>query len=318
MAAIINREHKDRLFKAIFGSPENKSYALSLYNALNGTDYKDENDLQVYTIEDAVYMNMKNDCSFILDGDLNLYEHQSTYSPNMPLRGFFYFAKQYQKYVGAYNINLYSSTLKKIPTPKYVVFYNGDRNRPEREVMKLSDAFINKTDKDDDYVPSLEVKALALNINSGKNEQLKESCRALHDYSTFIAYVTMYKKDHELEIAIDMAVDRAIDENLLDGYFLRHKAEVKEMILAEYDEKATMEMLREEYREEGLAEGRAEGLAEGRAEGRKIGVEEGQELEKKETVIRALERGLDLDMIAAITNVSKEYILALQNEAKGH
>ena len=177
MQVNINRLHKDRLFKDIFASPESKGNALQLYNALNSTDYKDENDLEVYTISDAIYMRMKNDFSFILNGDLNLYEQQSTFNLNMPLRGLFYFSKQYERFVGGNSQMIYSTRLKKLPTPKYVVFYNGGDERPEREVLKLSDAFENQNYGDEEYVPSLEVRALALNINYGHNKALPDACR---------------------------------------------------------------------------------------------------------------------------------------------
>lgn len=95
----INRNHKDRLFKKLFGSAENKANMLSLYNALNGSSYTDESQLLIYTIEDVVYLGMKNDVGYILDSYISLHEQQSTYNPNMPLRGFLYHAKMYEKYL---------------------------------------------------------------------------------------------------------------------------------------------------------------------------------------------------------------------------
>ena len=84
---MVNRNYKDRLFKAVFGSADRKEYALSLYNAINDTSYSDSSELTLYMIEDSVYMGMRNDVSFIFDNAINLYEQQSTYNPNMPLRG---------------------------------------------------------------------------------------------------------------------------------------------------------------------------------------------------------------------------------------
>ena len=261
MSVKINSLFKDRLFKVIFGSPENKQNALSLYNALNGTDYKNPQDLTVYTIENAVYMGMSNDFSFILDGNLNLYEQQSTYNPNMPLRGLFYLSKQYEKYVEEHAILLYSPTRKKLPIPKYVVFFNGSTELPDRTILKLSDSFINKSDTDSDYVPSIEVRALLLNINAGKNRELLELCRPLMDYANFINHVKM-NKDNGMtnEDAVEYAVDYAIQENYLDGWFKAHRAEAIGMILTEYDEKKVLQQLAEEYKEEGMAEGIEKGL----------------------------------------------------------
>ena len=109
---------------------EHKEYALSLYNAVNGSHYTNADELDLYTIEDAVYMGMKNDLSFIFDATLNLYENQSSYNPNMPLRGLFYFSKQYEKYVKLNRLNLHRTVLQKIPAPRYIVFITATAASP--------------------------------------------------------------------------------------------------------------------------------------------------------------------------------------------
>ena len=114
-----NREYKDRLFIKIF---ENKEDLLSLYNAVNGSNYQNLEDLEVTTLNNAIYMRMKNDVSFLVDGFMNLYEHQSTYNPNMPLRDCLYMLQLYQNYIDSRNLDLYSSMLLKIPTPWLIVF----------------------------------------------------------------------------------------------------------------------------------------------------------------------------------------------------
>ena len=53
---MINREHKDRLFKMIFGRPENRQWTLSLYNAVNGSDYDDPSQIEYNTMEEMLYM----------------------------------------------------------------------------------------------------------------------------------------------------------------------------------------------------------------------------------------------------------------------
>ena len=117
-----NRNLKSTLFHKLFG--ENKSHALSLYNAMNGSSYTNEDDLEFTTLEDVVYMKMKDDVSFLLGTSLSLYEHQSTFNPNMPLRGFLYFANLYRKLIKG-NERIYSKQRVIIPNPKYIVFYNG-------------------------------------------------------------------------------------------------------------------------------------------------------------------------------------------------
>ena len=134
---IVNRNYKDRLFKLVF---EKKEDLLQLYNAINDTDYDNPDDIEVNTLEDVVYMGMKNDISFLITDVLNLYEHQSTFSPNMPLRGLLYFARLYQKIVGNEK-KIYSGRLIELPYPQFVVFYNGTAQEPKRMELKLSDAF---------------------------------------------------------------------------------------------------------------------------------------------------------------------------------
>ncbi len=259
----VNREYKDRLFKAIFGSPEHKEYALSLYNAVNGSHYTNADELDLYTIEDAVYMGMKNDLSFIFDATLNLYENQSSYNPNMPLRGLFYFSKQYEKYVKLNRLNLHRTVLQKIPAPRYIVFYNGDRSLPDRMELKLSDAFINPVDD-----AALELRTVMLNINFGQNKRIMKLCAPLNDYSRFIYYVKMNQsKGLSMQDAVEAAVDAAIEENLLDGYFEAHRAEVTGMILTEYNEEEVHKGWFQDGLERGLEQGREQGLEQGLEKG---------------------------------------------------
>ena len=117
MSDEVNREYKDRLFKFIFGNPERKEWTLNLYSAINGSNYTDKNDIEINTIDNVVYMKMKNDVSFLVDDALNLYEQQSSYNPNIPMRFLIYAGMLYDKYVRQRKIYLYSSNLKPMPTP---------------------------------------------------------------------------------------------------------------------------------------------------------------------------------------------------------
>ncbi|MCR5501921.1 MAG: hypothetical protein K6F53_02840 [Lachnospiraceae bacterium] len=98
----INNNYKDRFFRKLFGDPAHKKNLLSLYNALNGTSYEDASDLEINTLEDFIFMKMKNDVSCILDGSMMMAEHQSTLNPNMPVRGFLYFGMLYDKYLAPF------------------------------------------------------------------------------------------------------------------------------------------------------------------------------------------------------------------------
>ena len=183
----LNRNHKDALFRFIFKNPKD---LLSLYNALNSTDYTDVSDLTVTTLEDIVYMSYKNDISFILGSEMSLFEHQSTFNPNMPLRGLFYFSSLYKKYVAENNIDIYSSKRAQIPIPRYIIFYNGRQEMPERCTLRLSDAFVKKSDNYNSnqvtasdtsincnsvkFQPAMEITAHMININIGSNAELME------------------------------------------------------------------------------------------------------------------------------------------------
>ncbi len=238
----INREYKDRLFKFIFQEKEN---LLQLYNALNKTTYDNPEDLEVVTLGDIIYMRMKNDISFILDYQMNLFEHQSTDNPNMPLRGLLYFARQYEKYVGKNEYNLYTSKLLSIPTPQYVVFYNGNSWTGERKILKLSDSFANQKIRG-----CMELEVLQLNINYGHNKEMMENCKLLGEYAAFISKVKAYSKSMVIEEAVDLAVKDCIKQGILKEMLISHQAEVKDMILTEYDEEKTMRLFQKEYEEE--------------------------------------------------------------------
>jgi hypothetical protein len=179
------REYKDRLFKFIFGNPDNRQWTLSLYNAMNGTDYTDPDGIRFNTIGDAVYMGMKNDVSFIICFEMNLWEHQSKFNPNMPMRFFLYAGRLYEKYITTSNYYQYSSSLQPVPRPVCVCFYNGTQEQPEKQVLKLSDAYDGEGD--------IEVRVTMLNINYGKNQQLMDACKPLKEYA-WLVYALLLKE----------------------------------------------------------------------------------------------------------------------------
>ena len=121
----VNRQYKDRLFRMVFSRKED---LLSLYNAVNGTDYSDPDELEVTTLENALCLSMKNDMAFLLNIVLNLYEHQSTFNPNMPTRALLYFATMYEKFIAKHAINIYSNTPKKMPLPQTDLYSNANRD----------------------------------------------------------------------------------------------------------------------------------------------------------------------------------------------
>ena len=270
------RDYKDTLFRLLF---QDRDRLLSLYNAVNGTSYDSPEDLTVVTLENAVYMNMKNDVAFLVDFQLNLYEHQSTWNPNMPLRNLFYAAKEYQ--VLTRDQSLYAPQLVKIPTPNFVVFYKGDKESGE---------------------PGLELKVKVLKIAPEKNKELLDTYQVLKEYMLFGERVRLHAKTMAVQEAVHRAVTECIREGILSDFLSRNRAEVIAVSIFEYDEERELALMRKaiasEARKEGIAEGHAEGHAAGRTEGRREGILEGREDEIKSLIRTKLQKGKSISQIA--------------------
>ena len=278
-----NRMYKSRIFAMLFSD---RNELLKLYNAINGTSYDDPDLLQVNTLENAVYMSMQNDVSFIIDMRLNLYEHQSTYSPNLPVRYLLYVADVYSDYTK--DMNLYGTKAVKLPTPRFVIFYNGQAEQPDRKELKLSELF-SIPDAD----PSLELKAVMLNINKGHNRKLMETCRTLQDYAEYTFRVREYAAEMPLDLAVEQAITECISEGILSDFLRKNRAEAKKVSIYEYDEERHMRQTREEGMEEGYANGFSQGIEQGITQ----------------TVINLLKSGLLTDIqIREITGLDQEQL----------
>ena len=247
MNRMVNQKYKDTVFRMLFSDKEN---LLSLYNALNQKNYDDPESLEIVTLENAIYMGMKNDLAFILDFNLFLWEHQSTYNPNIPLRNLFYISSEYQKYVKLNHISLYSTKLQKIPAPKFIVFYNGTRKIDDYTEHRLSDAYENFSGN-----PALELKVAVININEGHNPKLMEQCQTLKEYSQYVAKVRNYKKQLPLEQAVEKAVNECIHQGILANFLIKNRAEVISMSIFEYDQKEEEELLRKAEYNAGFEDG---------------------------------------------------------------
>lgn len=276
-----NSKHKDALFKVVFG--ENRQNALSLYNAINNTNYTNEEDLEILVLRDTVYIGIKNDASFLFNHEMNLYEHQSKYCPNMPLRGLGYFADLYKMFLGgedASAIRMYDTRQLRIPTPKYYVFYNGVSEMSEREDVCLSDAYEGSGD--------VEVVAHMINVNKGHNESLMQHCKPMADYSEFIFRVReSVGRGSSKEEAVAQAVNECIRDGILADLLRKERARVENILirgLSEEEEQQLKEMQINRALKEGREKGREEGLKEGREEGIKEG--------RYEAVLKIVEGGL--------------------------
>lgn len=284
------KKYKDTIFRMLF---ENKENLLSLYNAMNHKNYTDADALQVVTLENSIYMGMKNDLAFILDMNLYLYEHQSTYNPNMPLRDLFYISNEYQKLV--VQKSLYSSVLQKIPAPKFVVFYNGTKEIEDVSEFRLSSAYECQTDD-----PDLELRVTVLNVNEGHNQELMEHCQTLKEYAQYVAKVRKYTSLGEvsLEDAVECAVEECIKEGILAEFLIQNRAEVISMSIFEYNKDEEEKKLRKAEFEAGLEEGR------------KAGIEEGRIKLLKQQIQRKLSKGKSIDEIA---EELEESVTVIQN-----
>jgi len=243
----VKRKYKDILFRYVF---KDKKEILQLYNAINHSNYTNPDDLIITTMENIIYIGMKNDLSFVIANDLNLYEHQSTLNENLPLRGLLYFAKMYESYIEEHKMNRYQKKRLKLPFPRFIVFYNGEEKIPEELYMRLSDSFEKREEK-----PAVECVAKFININYGHNQELLNNCKRLHDYSYFVACVREgLKNGLAQKEAVVCAVEECINKGVLEDILLKHRAEVMDMFLTTFDKKMYEEALRDEGRDEAAKE----------------------------------------------------------------
>ena len=289
-----NRNDKDTICRMIFSDRES---LLSLYNAVNKRNYTNPDDLEIVTLENAIYMGMKNDLAFILDMNLYLYEHQSTVNPNIPLRDLFYIAAEYQKLID--RKSLYSSAIQKIPTPGFFVFYNGIEPLEDCCISRLSDAFLHTGAE-----PALELIVTTLNINEGHNCELMQHCRKLKEYAQYVAKVRKYAEQLPLEDAVERAVTECIRENILADFLKKNRAEVVAMSIFEYDKVEEEKKLRKAEFEAGVEQGIEKGLAQG--------IERGEKQASVKAATRMLRMGsFSLEQIAEISGLSVDEIKGL-------
>ncbi len=267
---IIKRTYKDSLFRMVFKAPEN---LLELYNAINQTHYEDPKALEINTLENAVYLSIKNDISVIVDTTLSLYEHQSTYSPNLPYRNLQYVATIYAGMISENEI--FRKRPIQLPTPSFVVFYNGtDKDLPDRTELRLSDLF-KKRNVNAEVGPWMELATVVLNINKGFNEQLMRTCQTLSEYTDLVARIRSYQKDMSFEETATRAIDECISEGILEDFLRKNRREAIRVSVLECKVEDVIDILQKDAKEDGFAEGHANGLAVGHAEGLAKGLAEG-------------------------------------------
>ena len=299
----IRKNYKDGVFRKLFADKEK---LIELYNALSGSDYSLDTELEIVTLDNSIFGDLKNDLAFVIDNKfIILVEHQSTVNPNMPLRMLIYLAQQYEKL--CYSNEIYSSRRIYIPVPEFYVFYNGLAEIPIEEELKLSDAFICKCDK----IP-LEVIVKVINVNYEKGAELLARCKTLNEYSRFIYLIREKARDMKLHQAVEKTIDECMKEGLLKDFLKKNGGEIMSILCHELT-REECEAIREndgylrgleEGEAKGEARGRAEGEARGRAEGRTQGL-----LEGKLMIARNLKSaGIPINIIAENTGLTEEEI----------
>ncbi len=278
----VQNDNKARLFEFIFGREKNKKWTLSLYNAVNGTHYDNVDDIEITTIENVIYMSGKNDVSFLINDDISLYEHQSTYNPNMPVRQLMYLGKLYDKHIKKTNQNQYSSKQMVLPVPKLITFYNGKDDHGDT-VLKLSDSFSKGRDSKESDV---EVKVHMINIRPQYKSSILENCKPLSEYSWFVEEIRKNNETMEIGPAVDKAIDDMPIDYELKEFLVIHKAEVRNMSITEYNEEETM----------------------------KLFMKEAAEQKQHENVVRMLGKDVSPENIANYLDVSVDYVKQIEAE----
>lgn len=248
-----NRRYKDSVFVDLFSEDKTaKANFLSLYNALHGTHLDSSAELKPLKLEQAMYTKLSNDVSCLIDNKIIvLAEHQSTINENMPLRCLQYVARLYEQIQDPKA--KYYRTLQKIPIPEFYVFYNGTAKYPVQKTLKLSEAYIAKSEQ----VP-LELTVQVLNINTDKANKILMTCKPLEEYSLFVEAVRRHTA-LDKEKGFESAIKECIQNGILKEYLQRKSREVINMLLAEYDYDTDIAVQREESLMIGIQQGFAEG-----------------------------------------------------------
>ena len=279
--------YKDNTFCTLFNDKER---IIELYNALTGSNYDKDTPVEIVTLENTFFGDRSNDLSFIIDDRwIILTEQQSTLCPNLPLRSLVYIGREYEKLV--FSRDIYSKKLVKIPTPEFYVFYNGTEEAPVEQEMRLSDAFM--TNGAGCGTISLEVVVKFINVNYEKGAELLAKCKTMQGYSVLIYKIREKQKAHgNLAAAIEESIRECESEGILADFLKEHGGDVMSFLF----EKMT--------REECEAVREADGFASGYEHGEAAGYEAG----KLEVAANLNKAGIDIEIIAANTGLTKDEI----------
>ncbi|HKM28234.1 MAG TPA: hypothetical protein VJY37_00965 [Anaerovoracaceae bacterium] len=291
------RTYKDSVFRLLFNDKEK---LIELYNAIYDTDYTMDTPLDFETIEDVIFMTLKNDIAFTLnDKFIVIMEHQSSVNNNMPLRDLFYISTILQRMIDS--SELYKEALYKIPRPQFIVFYNGKTHMPAYSEFKLSDAF--KGDENDEI--SLQLVVKVYNINSEVNGEILKKSRTLYEYSRFVSIMREYYDKGPLTNEVMREIlNKCIAENILADFLKKYGSEVIGMLFKELTEEEVIKI----SEEGGYEKGKLEGLTEGKLEGLTVG----EQKAKKEAALTMLRKGYDVKEISEIIGLTEDEVEQLK------
>jgi len=267
----INREYKSSVFSLLFGEEQEFK---ALCEAIFNVKLPPDTHVEINTLETALFRDRINDLSAVLGGKIIvIIEHQSTITPNMPLRLLSYIARLYEKINAGKNSVLYGRKELKIPVPEIIVLYNGVESYPDYIEIRLSDLFEDASILGiaKDITPDLELIAHVYNINAGHNEWLLKKDATLESYTVFIDKVRAFQTElfdsrkpkdflpEELaeikRLAMERAIKWCIAQNKLKKFLETHSTEVINMLFNEWNLEDALVVEREEGREEGIGIG---------------------------------------------------------------
>jgi hypothetical protein len=243
----MNKKYKDNLFVALFSD---KHLLRELYNALAGTHYGDDVDVSINTLQNVLFMERRNDISFTIGGKVVvLVEHQATVNLNMPLRFLLYIARVYEKLVK--DLAIYREGRIPIPLPEFYVAYNGNRNLPDYQELKLSDAFMTVEGK---KPINLDLIVKVININHGHNPAILNQCTTLKGYAELVALVKKELRPNmsreEAKKVLQGVINYCIDKDILKDFLEEHSSEVRNMLYTKWNWDDYVTVQKEELREE--------------------------------------------------------------------
>ena len=256
----VNKKHKSSVFSTLFSDPD---VLRELYSAIEGVDIPPDAIVDINTLTDVLYMKQINDISFTIDDRIViLVEHQSTICRNVPIRLLMYLGRVYEKILD--RDKLYQKKLIKIPTPEFIVLYNGKDAYPDRQELKLSDAFKNISglkSEESGFIP-MELIVNVYNINHGRNKHIQEKCETLDNYSFFINKIREYSK-LPLEEAVKAAIKYCIKHGILSQFLKDNASEVINMLTDDISIEEIVAIRCEEVLEDRNIEIAKNALAEG-------------------------------------------------------